>query len=247
MRTSAPASAWFPRLRAAAALGGAALLAACGGPLSALAPEGPSARGAATLWWIMLAGSAVIFLWVSAALGLALLRPAPLRAAGPQRVLLWGGLIVPAVILTALVAAAFALGERLLALPREPAPLRIEALARQWTWTFRYPDAGDLETADRLHIPAGREVDFAVASADVIHSFWIPRLGGKIDAIPGHENVLRLRADRPGIYGGVCAEYCGDGHARMSFTVEAHPPEAYAARLAEAAAGGAAAGGAGTP
>jgi cytochrome c oxidase subunit 2 len=65
-------------------------------------------------------------------------------------------------------------------------------------------------------------VDFAVTSGDVIHSFWIPRLGGKIDAIPGHINTIRLMAERPGQYGGVCAEFCGEGHSAMRFSVEAH-------------------------
>lgn len=178
----------------------------------------------------MLYGGAAIFLAVSAMLALAFVRPAPLRAAGPRRIVLWGGLVFPVLILTALLVAAFALGERLLAVPREPAPLRIEVVARQWTWEFRYP--GGLTATGRLHMPAGRDVDFAVVSDDVIHSFWIPRLGGKIDAIPGHENVVRLRADRPGVYGGVCAEFCGDSHAVMTFTVEAHEEQDYDALLA---------------
>lgn len=218
---------WF---RAGAAFAGGLFLSACTGPLSALEPGGPSARGAATLWWTMVWGSAAILLAVSAVLALALLRPGPLRALGSGRTILWGGLVVPLAILTALVAAAFTLGERLLASPREPAPLRIEAVARQWAWEFRYPGGGT--TAGRLHIPAGRDVDFAVVSADVIHSFWIPRLGGKIDAIPGHANVVRLRADRPGVYGGVCAEFCGIGHAAMHFTVEAHEDGVYEALAA---------------
>lgn len=216
------------------ALGSAMVLGGCAGPLSTLAPEGPSARGAATLWWIMLAGSAAIFLLVSAMLVLAYARPGLLRAAGPKSIMVWGGLVFPGVILTALVAAAFALGERLLATPRDPAPMRIEVVADRWTWTFRYPVADGIETRDRLYIPAGQDVDFVVTSNDVIHSFWIPRLGGKIDAIPGRENVVRLRADRPGVYGGVCAEYCGEGHAVMRFTVEAYEEAVYEERLAAA-------------
>ncbi len=205
------------------------LLSACAGPLSSLEPEGPSARGAATLWWVMLSVFAAIFLIVSAVLALALWKPRPLRDLGPERTLLWGGLVVPSIILTALVIAAFALGERLLATPREPAPLRIEVVARQWFWEFRYPD-GQV-TSNSLVMPVGQEVDFAVTSEDVIHSFWIPRLGGKIDAIPGHENVVRLRADRPGTYGGICAEFCGIGHAPMRFTVEAVDAEEFDALL----------------
>lgn len=180
----------------------------------------------------MLAGGGVIFIVVSVVLMLAILRPAALRAFGPRRTILWGGLVVPTIILAALVTAALALGERLLATPRPPddAPLRIEAVARQWVWEFRYP--GGAVTEGRLHMPAGRDVDFTVTSVDVIHSFWIPRLGGKIDAIPGHETIVRLRADRPGVFGGVCAEFCGTGHAVMAFTVEAHEEAGFAAALA---------------
>lgn len=178
----------------------------------------------------MLSGSAAIFAAVALVLALALLRPGVLRGFGAGRTIVWGGIVVPTLILAALVGAALALGERLLAAPREPMPPRIEIVARQWAWEFRYP--GGSATQDRLHMPAGQDVDFAVTSEDVIHSFWIPRLGGKIDAIPGHENVVRLRADRPGVFGGVCAEYCGTGHAVMPFTVEAHDEAGFAAALA---------------
>ena len=74
-----------------------------------------------------------------------------------------------------------------------------------------------------------------MTSEDVIHAFWIPRLGGKIDAVPGHVTHIRLRADAPGVYGGICAEFCGTDHAAMFFRVEAHPPERYAEVLARLA------------
>lgn len=208
------------------ALVGAGLaLAACTGPLSALQPEGPAARGIGTLWWVMLFAGTAIFLAVAAVLMLAFVRPAWLRRFGETRLILWGGLVVPLVILAGLVTAAFALGEQVLVV-RQGEALRIEATARQWSWRFRYP--GGHETHDLLHLPAGRDVDVALTSEDVIHSFWVPRLGGKLDAIPGHVNVIRLRADRPGTYGGVCAEYCGIGHAPMRFSVEAHEEDAFA-------------------
>ena len=117
--------------------------------------------------------------------------------------------------------------------PNPPGLLRVEARPQQWVWEFRYPGV-EGATTGTLHLPAGRPVDVAVIGTDVIHSFWVPRLGGKIDAIPGHVNVIRLSADRPGTYGGVCAEFCGTGHADMAFTVIAHPPETYAPALAEA-------------
>lgn len=218
--------------RAAPGIAAGLASAGCSGPLSTLQPEGPSAQAIATLWWIMLAGGTAIFLAVSLVLWLAVARPSALRATGARATILWGGIVVPSIVLMMLVAAAFALGERLLAKPGEPPPLRIEVAARQWAWEFRYPGDRAARTLDRLVMPAGRAVDFAVTSEDVIHSFWIPRLGGKIDAIPGHENLVRLRADRPGIYGGVCAEFCGDGHAVMRFTVEAVTAEEFDAWLA---------------
>ena len=180
----------------------------------------------------MLWGGVAIFALVSAVLWLAYRRPARLRAAGPHAIILWGGIVMPTAVLAVLVLAALLLGERLLATPGAPAPLRIEATARQWVWEFRYPDGG-ATALDRLVIPAGRDIDFAVTSADVIHSFWIPKLGGKIDAIPGHENVVRLHADRPGVYSGVCAEFCGEGHTVMRFTVEAVDAAAFEALRAD--------------
>jgi cytochrome c oxidase subunit 2 len=185
----------------------------------------------------MLAGSAAIFLAASAALAVAWRRPRSLGARPSRILILWGGLILPSVMLVALVLAAFALGERLIAPSGSAAPLRIEAQGRQWVWEFRYPEVPGLSTVDTLHIPAGREIEFAVTSADVVHSFWVPRLGGKIDAIPGHENRIRLVASRPGTYGGVCAEFCGTGHGPMRFTVVAHAAGDYDAVLARLAAG----------
>mgnify|MGYP001286519007 CR=1 FL=1 len=180
----------------------------------------------------MLAGGTAIFLATSLVLAAALFRPAGLRVLGARRLILWGGLILPSIVLTALVAAALALGERLVVAGQAPAELRIEAVARQWTWEFRYP--GGETTTDRLYLPVGRPVDVALVSSDVIHSFWIPRLGGKLDAIPGHVNVIRLSADRVGTYGGVCAEYCGSGHAPMRFIVEAREEAEFAELLAAA-------------
>lgn len=186
----------------------------------------------------MLTGSAVIFIATSAVLALAWARPRAFGNDAPRILIVWGGLILPSVILAALVFSAFAMGERLIGASGSK-PLLIEAEGRQWGWEFRYPMAGAVATQDVLHIPAGREIEFIVTSADVIHSFWIPRLGGKIDAVPGHRNTVRLSADRPGRYGGICAEFCGEGHSVMRFTVEAHPAEEYEAMLARIVAGGA--------
>jgi len=87
-------------------------------------------------------------------------------------------------------------------------------------------------------MPAGTPVDILVTSQDVIHAFWIPRFAGKIDAVPGHVNRLRIQADRPGRYAGQCNEFCGLHHAGMRFDVIVHRPEEFAAVLAQAAASG---------
>jgi cytochrome c oxidase subunit 2 len=87
-------------------------------------------------------------------------------------------------------------------------------------------------------MPAGTPVDILVTSQDVIHAFWIPRFAGKIDALPGHVNRLRIQADQPGRYAGQCNEFCGLGHAGMRFDVIVYRPEDFSAALARAAVSG---------
>ena len=207
-------------------------LAACSGPLSTLDPAGPAASNIAILWWIMFWGAAALFLLVGALYAFAFYRPQALARFSVGQWIVGGGLIMPTIVLTALVTAAFVLGERLIPKPMEDQPPRVYAMAHQWSWQFGYDDA-EGQTL-QLHIPAGAPVDVVVTTSDVIHSFWVPRLAGKVDAIPGHENVLRIEADRPGTYRGVCAEFCGDGHTRMRFAVIAHAPEDYEAARAAA-------------
>ena len=147
---------------------------------------------------------------------------APIEDAAPAQRLL------PAVVLGALLVFALATGERLLPRPGSGAYV-VEAVPRQWQWTFRYP--GGLQTDGVLHLPAGRPVDVRVVGTDVIHSFWVPRLGGKLDAVPGRTLVVRLQADRAGTYRGQCAEFCGTGHAHMTMTVIAMEPADFDAWL----------------
>jgi heme/copper-type cytochrome/quinol oxidase subunit 2 len=163
--------------------------------------------------------------------------------AGVRIWLVGGGLVFPSVVLLALLLYGLVVGERLVVRPDTlvsewgaPLPLRVTAEARRWQWTFGYPSLGTgAQSVGRLHIPAGRPVVVQVSSRDVIHSFWVPRLAGKVDAIPGRTTVLRLEAREPGIYAGVCAEYCGAGHARHGFEVEAHAPDDWARAVAQAA------------
>lgn len=218
---------------------GGPLLATCSGDLSTLDPAGPYAGAIADLWWIMLAGAGLILALVLVLLALVFFRPGFGRSLSPKGWMIAGGLFLPIPVLVALMTYGMAQGEYLIgAWQSEPVIARVEARSSMWRWEFGYPDLGaDVGTSGTLHIPAGGVVEVRVSSADVVHSFWIPRLAGKIDAVPGHETVLRIRADVPGRYGGICAEYCGTGHAGMRFTVEAHPPETYRQTLTTLTAG----------
>jgi cytochrome c oxidase subunit 2 len=212
-------------------------LAACAGPQSLLEPAGPAAREAARLWWAMLAVAAAVLAGVVLAWLRALHRPSrchdedAVRRIG-RRWIVIGGLALPAASAAALLAFGIPAGQRMLLWPAAgEAPLRIEVTGHRWWWEVRYPDTG-LVLVDELHLPVGRLVEIHVRSADVIHSFWVPRLGGKMDMVPGRTGVLRLRADRSGVFRGQCAEFCGSGHGLMVLRVEAHEGSAFAAWLA---------------
>lgn len=137
--------------------------------------------------------------------------------------------MLPVPILAALLLYSFAQGERLLRVGyAEGDPLTIEARARMWQWEFIYRGSPETpSTIDVLHIPVSVPVEIVATSEDVIHSFWVPRLAGKIDATPGHAARLRLMADTPGTYRGACAEFCGSGHSAMYFTVQVHEREEF--------------------
>ncbi|MBL6455272.1 c-type cytochrome [Belnapia sp. T6] len=186
---------------------------------SVLSPMGPEAARIAELSWLLFLGGAAIFLLVMLLLALALGGgPGVRRRLGARRAILAGGVAFPVLVLSALlvhtlgVAAALGLGE--------PAPLRIEVTGRQYWWEVRYPDR-EVVTANEIHIPVGRAVELLVDSGDVIHSFWVPSLHGKIDMIPGRVNRRRFSLDRPGVLRGQCAEFCGTQHALMAFFVVA--------------------------
>lgn len=210
-------------------------LAGCVERLSVLHPAGPAADTIASLWWVLLIGATAIFLLVMALLLPAFRHRSPKASDEGQRdrLWLWGlGIAFPAATLAVLTIYGLVIGERLL--PRDaPDLVTVRAEARQWAWTFGYEDAPGHETEDVLHIPAGRPVDVEITSADVIHSFWVPRLAGKLDAIPGHVNVLRIEADVPGDYAGQSAEFSGRGYREHVFTVQAHDPASWDAFLAE--------------
>jgi heme/copper-type cytochrome/quinol oxidase subunit 2 len=200
----------------------------CAGPLSALDPAGPAAGGILQIFVVLMAIAVPSFLVIIGLFALSF-KDVPGRRVPVRLFLIGGGLVFPLTALTAVTVYGVWLGERITAAGVTPA-LRVEAQAQQWRWQFTRPAAaGPVTRADVLDIPAGQPVEVTITSADVIHSFWVPRLGGKMDAIPGSRNRLILRADRPGTYRGVCAEFCGTGHTAMGFSVVAHDAAAWAA------------------
>jgi cytochrome c oxidase subunit 2 len=195
---------------------------------SALMPMGPAAAEIASLWWAMaftgtaiLAAVTLLTLWYLTPLR----RPRWLVGRG---LVIGGGIALPIVLLTGLLLWSLPVGQRLAAAP--PDALRIEISGRMWWWEVRYLDKdGRVEfvTANELAIPVGRPVDLALASIDVIHSFWVPQLAGKTDLIPGRVNRMTVQADEPGVFRGQCAEYCGLQHTWMALWVEGLESEAF--------------------
>ncbi|HYF96255.1 MAG TPA: cytochrome c oxidase subunit II [Symbiobacteriaceae bacterium] len=122
------------------------------------------------------------------------------------------------------IGATFALAAR----PTAADVIHVKVTGHQWWWEIEYPDLG-IVTANELVIPAGRQVDLTLTSADVLHSFWAPRLGGKVDLVPGRVNHLWLQGDKVGTYSGQCAELCGTSHANMRLQVVVQEADDYEA------------------
>ena len=230
-------------LRALFVLAALGPLAACRGIQSALDAHGPHAERTATIAWVLFAGGAAIFIAVVVLLGCAIFAPRAWRASlAGRRLIVGGGIVFPLVTLSALLVYTLVATSGLAGAGRA-APLRIEVVAEMWWWRVHYlgPDGTpQLVSANEIRIPTGRHVELSLKSADVIHSFWLPSLAGKLDMIPGRTNVLRLSADRAGTFRGQCAEFCGAQHAKMALYVVALEPAQfdawYAAQSGAAAA-----------
>lgn len=207
-----------------------------GWPPPVLDPAGPYATSVSLLSWILFCMAAAVLAIVLAALYVALFgRPAMQAKIGGKTAIWIGGVAFPLVVLTALLIYGLSL-TRHLSDPIRGDELRVRVTGEMWWWRVAYLDGQGREViqdANELHIPAGRPVVLELQSADVIHSFWVPRLSGKLDMIPGRRNLMRIQADQPGVFGGQCAEYCGGPHALMGFTVVAHEPAQFA-RLMQA-------------
>jgi cytochrome c oxidase subunit 2 len=198
---------------------------------SALHPAGPDAEVIGQLAWVLTAGAAVIFI------GVMVLCVMGLRGRREVRSRVWligGGVLLPVVVLSALLAFSTWRGAQL-SMPSSQHAVKIAVIARMWWWEVRYTDpAGgpDIVLANEIRLPVGRPVYLGLGSADVIHSFWVPALAGKVDMVPGRWHGMTLQADHAGVYRGQCAEYCGEQHARMALHVVAQSEAEFAAWLA---------------
>ncbi|HEY2416766.1 MAG TPA: hypothetical protein VGH84_02525, partial [Steroidobacteraceae bacterium] len=202
------------RIVRAAAL--ALILDACHAPMSVLVAAGPQSSALATLTWILLAAAAVVFIPVVAFMAMSIVRrrhdsmAVDLQPRG-NTIPIVAGAIIPGAILLALFLASVLTEPRFPPDGAQPAAA-FEVTGHQWWWaveTAGGPGNPPVAFANELHVPAGQLVELTLLSADVIHSFWIPQLQGKIDLIPGDTNRIRFVAKRAGTYRGQCAEYCG--------------------------------------
>ena len=205
----------------------------------ALDPQGPVSEAMANLFWLMLGLGGAVFVAVVVVLGLGLFRRRPVGEPQPDRQgrdsfgrwFVVGGVVVPLVILL-VVFGATVRAMRFVPRTAPPEALVIEVVGHQFWWEVRYPEQG-VTSRDELHLPVGRPVNLQLTSADVIHSFWVPELAGKLDLLPAGTNTLVLEADQPGVHTSRCAEFCGLEHTRMVLTVVAESEERFAAWVAE--------------
>jgi cytochrome c oxidase subunit II len=204
-----------------------------------LNPASADAAHIEWLWWVLFWVTLVVLVLVLIGWAYAFLRrrppgDAPEPDGHAVRWILIAGAGIPAIILAGLTAATILTGARISMAAHEADALLVEVIGHQFWWEVRYPDAG-VTTANEIHVPAGRATRFRLMSNDVIHSFWVPRLHGKLDLTPGRTGDLVLRPDEPGEYRGFCAEFCGAQHALMGLVIIAHPEDEFEAWLEEQA------------
>lgn len=209
----------------------AASVSACGGPQSTLVTAGRDAAQIAHLFTIMAIGALIVW---AAVVGIAVyaIRVREEHSERAAKLLIvGGGVALPTVVLAALLL----YGLPVLPAMLTPAPdgsLRIRVTGKQWWWRVQYVTAGaTIETANELRLPLGHRVELELASPDVIHSFWVPSIAGKMDMIPGRITRLALEPTRTGVFRGACAEYCGASHALMAFLVTVTEPGDFRAWL----------------
>src|SRR5690625_1617748 len=216
-------------------LAAVSLLTACGSEL-ALDPQGPGAVQIASSWWILYWAAVIVCLVVFAILFAAVWRrrrhiDEEQAEARGKAVVLWGGGVIPLLLLIT-TTVLILLGMRWLDIGADDEALTVRVTGHMFWWELEYPDDG-FATANELHIPVGQPVKLELESADVIHSFWVPQLHGKMELVPGRTNELVIQADAPGVYSGFCAEFCGLGHSHMRLLVVAQMPDDYERWAAE--------------
>lgn len=241
-----PRAAWR---RTAIAISIVAIASGCSGSSPSIVDDhGVESQRVAGVWWFMFILAIVVYVVVASLIIAGILRrphspegpaqpesevsgqspssgadeglsgPVTERDPADARWIWIGGIVVPVIILTTLAV----LTIRVVQTTRQPSKdeLVIEVSGQRWWWDVRYPD-GNVRTANEIHIPVGRTVRIELNSDNVVHSFWVPQIAGKLDVIPGQTNRLRVKATAEGRYRGQCAEYCGIGHARMAFMIVA--------------------------
>ena len=198
-------------------------------------PAGPYAGSITILSWLLIAMACGVLLIVLASLWVALFGGERIgKKLGGAKAVWIGGIGLPVVVLTVLLVYGLSLTRNL----TEPVPrtaMWVRITGEMWWWRVAYQDGQGrpaMIDANELHIPAGQPVLLELESSDVVHSFWVPRLSGKLDMVPGRRNILPIQADTPGVFAGQCAEYCGGPHALMGFVVIAHEPAEFALLMA---------------
>jgi cytochrome c oxidase subunit 2 len=189
---------------------------------SPLSPAGSEADRVATLLWIVLALGVFVVVVVLTAVLVAMFRrqrdhDTATTERTHQRFIVGGGIVFPVVILS--VVGVLTVVSTATLLRSTPGALTVDVTGEQWFWRISYPDSG-ITTANELRVPVDRSVELHLHSSDVVHSFWVPQLAGKLDATPGQSPVLAFTPHEVGTYRGECAEFCGLQHANMNFVVD---------------------------
>ena len=205
----------------------------------ALDPDGPVAESIDDLWWLMLWLGLAVFVLFAVLLWWGLFRRRD-RGEGEDRGsrrlvgrwIIGGGVVMPLLILIVVYGATLRTMQAVPLAGTSDGTLTIEVVGHRWWWEIHYPEQ-DVTTANVIHLPIGREVEFQLTSADVIHSFWVPQLGGKMDLLPDGVNTVVYEAEEAAEYHTQCAEFCGLMHAQMGLEVVAQPVDEFDTWIAE--------------
>jgi cytochrome c oxidase subunit 2 len=202
--------------------------------MDVLAPAGPQADTIAWVTWVFMGVCGAVYMATLGALGWSLLRRPGQDDESPGMSRRLGVAVATATAATAVTLVVLTISSEVagrgLSRPSGPGAITVDVIGYQWFWDFRYHDVTPSErvsSPNELHIPVGIPIVINAMSRDVIHSFWVPELHGKRDLIPGFTTPTWIQADKPGVYRGQCAEFCGHQHANMAFVVVAEPLAAF--------------------